>query len=134
MKLLKYTLILFVTLCIYSCSKGNSGKTPLENNTTQETHQIAKIQHLEVKIKGMTCEIGCAKLIESKTHKLEGMTFANVSFENGLGQFTFDANKISIAAIEKHINGIAGGELYEVTSSTVVNEFTVLENSEEVSE
>lgn len=114
---------------VYACSNGTSRS----NNGVSAEKQIAKIQNLEVTIKGMTCEIGCAKLIESKTHKLEGMIYSKVSFEHGLGQFTIDSDKISIAEIEKHINGIAGGELYNVTSSTIVEEFTKFKNSEEIS-
>jgi len=85
---------------------------------------VKSIQHLEVNIEGMTCEIGCAKLIESKVHKLEGITYSKVSFENKIGQFTFDANKISREELTKNINGIAGGDLYKVASSQIVNEFS----------
>lgn len=134
MKLLKHAVIIFVTLSALSCTNRNSSKDVIKINAAQDGLEIAKIQNVEVEIKGMTCEIGCAKLIESKTHKLDGMTFSNVSFEHGLGQFTFDSNKISLADIEKHINGIAGGELYKVTSSALVNEFTVLEKPENVTE
>ena len=124
MKLLKFVILLVSIVGAVSCSNKTTNDKSVESTT-----KIAKIENVEVTIEGMTCEIGCAKLIESKTHKLEGMTFANVSFEHEIGQFTFDTNKISIEEIEKHINGIAGGELYKVTSTTKVDEFTVLEES-----
>lgn len=129
MRLLKFVVLFISIVSIISCSNK-----PANNNPNETSNQIAKIENIEVEIEGMTCEIGCAKLIESKTYKLEGMTFANVSFEHKIGQFTFDSDKISVEEIEKHINGIAGGELYKVTSTTLVDEFTVLEENTEESE
>lgn len=127
MKLLKIIFLFVSVLSLASCSNSTTDDKSNEKNT--ETSQVAKIQNIEVTIEGMTCEIGCAKLIESKTYKLEGVSFSKVSFEHGLGQFTLDANKTAIADIEKHINGIAGGELYKVTSSKVVKGFTDLEQA-----
>lgn len=80
-----------------------------------------EIKKIEVSIEGMTCEIGCAKLIESKVSKLEGVTISDVSFEKKIGVFTFDVSKISSEEIIKNINGIAGGELYKVTETKMVN-------------
>ena len=80
-------------------------------------------EDIEVNIEGMTCEIGCAKLIESKIHKLEGVTFSSVNFEHKIGHFSFDSNKISKEELAKNIDGIAGGELYKVTQTNIVKEF-----------
>lgn len=113
MKPLKYLLALSLFILIYACEKE------------------VKPINIEVEISGMTCEIGCAKLIESKTYRLEGMTYSKVSFEHKLGQFSFDSNKISISDIEKHINGIAGGELYKVSKTTVVEQFSDIEPKQE---
>ncbi len=106
MKSLKYFFALSLIISISSCKKE------------------VKPINIEVAITGMTCEIGCAKLIESKTYRLEGVTYSKVSFEYKTGQFSFDSNKISISDVEKHINGIAGGELYKVTKTTVVEQFS----------
>ena len=95
------------------------------NNNPKPEKSIAleeKIETIEVSIEGMTCEIGCAKLIESKVHKLEGVTFSKVSFEEKTGYFSFDSNKISEEEIVKNINGIAGGDLYKVTSTKTSNQ------------
>ncbi len=102
------TLLFFIVAC-------KSEIKPEEKVALKE-----KIQTIEVSIEGMTCEIGCAKLIESKVHKLEGVTLSKVNFEEKTGQFSFDSNKISEEEIVKNINGIAGGELYKVTSSKTV--------------
>lgn len=100
-KLLSYLLIVTL-LFTFSCKK-------------EEKTQIEKLQSIEVQIKGMTCEIGCAKLIQSKVYKLEGVKESKVNFKEEKGTFTFDENKISANAIAEKINGIAGGDLYKVT-------------------
>ena len=118
MKIFYYTLSLFFFFSIVSC--GNN-----EKSTVKEPVQILtsekSIQNIEVAIEGMTCEIGCAKLIASKISKLEGVTVSKVNFEEKIGIFTFDAAKISSEEIIKNINGIAGGELYKVTDSKYFN-------------
>ena len=127
MNLIKHLLIAVLTISIISCKTEPIKKT--DNIAT-----VQNIQHLEVNIEGMTCEIGCAKLIESKVHKLEGITYSKVNFENMTGQFSFDANKISKEELAKNINGIAGGDLYKVASSQIVNEFTKFPSSVEIKE
>ena len=124
MRYLKTFFFVFSLLFLVSCSEKKSNQN--EVNSSEEV-AVANVKNVEVTITGMTCEIGCAKLIESKTYKLDGMISSKVSFEHGKGQFSFDNNKISTAEIEKHINGIAGGELYTVTSITEVDEFSELE-------
>jgi len=112
MKSLKYIFAIASLFLTISC---NNNTKPVEKVVLKE-----EIKTIEVGIEGMTCEIGCAKLIESKVHKLEGVTFSKVNFEEKTGQFSFDSNKISEEEIVKNINGIAGGELYKVTSTKTI--------------
>ena len=105
-----------------------SCKNEIKSESKQPTIALEEnIQNIEVSIEGMTCEIGCARLIASKIYKLNGVTYTNVSFENKLGQFTFDSNIISPEEIFRNINGIAGGELYKVVSTKFVDEFSIVE-------
>ncbi|MCF6280339.1 MAG: cation transporter [Flavobacteriaceae bacterium] len=118
MKVFNSLLSLIFILTITSCKSDTK-------STSENTQQIASvkkdIQNIEVNIDGMTCEIGCAKLIESKISKLEGVAVSKVNFEEKIGNFTFDANKISPKEIAKNINGIAGGDLYKVTNIKTVD-------------
>ena len=122
MRLLRLFLIL--TVLVYTTACKNNSTKEINTSTTVEKKNI---QHIEVSIEGMTCEIGCAKLIESKIHKLEGVTFSKVNFEHKIGQFSFDSNKISKEEIAKNIKGIAGGELYNVIRSNTVDHFSEFE-------
>ena len=63
----------------------------------------------------MTCEIGCAKTIQSKLSKKEGVASAKVIFTDSIATITFDANKTSTDDLTTFINGIAGGDLYKAS-------------------
>jgi len=103
-------------LLLFSCSetKKESVNQPENENTESK---VASYKSIEVEIEGMTCEIGCARTIQSKLSKVNGVTYSKVSFESKTGQFTFDENKISEKEIVAKINGIAGGDLYSVTNT-----------------
>lgn len=63
----------------------------------------------------MTCEIGCARTIQSKLSKTKGVKFAEVNFEKKKGIVEYDANAISKKQIVSVVEQIAGGDLYKVT-------------------
>jgi len=119
MKNLKIIIVLLVfTLLSVSCDKKfenqekKSQLTPVEDQTTEN------LQKISLEIKGMTCEIGCARTIQSKLSKKEGVKSAKVSFEDKKGVVEFDANKITESQIVAVINKIAGGDVYKVVKTT----------------
>ena len=100
----------------------------LINVSFQDTNTIKNqskgdLKHLEVKITGMTCEIGCARTIESKISKMEGVKYSKVIFAKSLGQFSYDPNVTNAKKIIQKINGIGGGNLYKVIDSKEVKGF-----------
>jgi Cu+-exporting ATPase len=106
---------LAVLLLLFSC--GEIKKDASDVKADVQTSNIAAIyKNLEVGIEGMTCEIGCARTIQSKLSKVEGISFAKVSFEGKKGRFTYDSNKISKEEITAKITGIGGGDLYAVST------------------
>ena len=70
---------------------------------------------VSIHISGMTCEIGCAKNIESKLSKKEGVTSAKVIFMDSMAKVEFDRTKTSSEDLITLINGIAGGDSYVAT-------------------
>lgn len=113
--------VLIISLVIFSCN--NTKKEPINEKPEVKKEEVAaNYKSIEVDIEGMTCEIGCARLIESKLFKVDGIDYSKVSFETKKGQFTFDANKISQEDIVKKINGIAGGDLYSVTKTKEIQD------------
>lgn len=75
-------------------------------------------ENLELAISGMTCEIGCAKTIQAKLSKKEGVLEAKVVFKDSIANIEFDANTTSKKDLIAFVEGIAGGELYKASESS----------------
>ncbi|WP_026776607.1 cation transporter [Polaribacter sp. Hel_I_88] len=83
----------------------------------EEVKEVKK-ENVSLAISGMTCEIGCAKTIQSKLSKKEGVLDAKVVFTDSIANIEFDANKTSKKELMAFITGIAGGELYKASESS----------------
>lgn len=117
-------------LSVFFVACGND--KPKTENTIVKTEKLLteNLKNVEVQIQGMTCEIGCARLIQSKLYKAEGIKFAKVSFADSLGNITYDANRISDKEIKNIIQNVAGGDLYKVIEITEVKDFVKVQESE----
>lgn len=77
-----------------------------------------KKESVSLAISGMTCEIGCAKTIQSKLSKKEGVLEAKVIFNDSIANIEFDANTTSKKDLIAFVDGIAGGDLYSASETT----------------
>lgn len=124
----KAMFILSIAFVLFSCNNANK-EVSLEKSGIVKQEIAANYKTIEVEIEGMTCEIGCAKTIESKLSKTEGITYSKVNFEAKIGKFTYDENKISQEDIAKKIAGIGGGALYKAVKITEIEEIKVFEKN-----
>jgi Cu+-exporting ATPase len=113
---MKFSIFLCVVFITLSCNKSfekNNAKSGVEifNDSTRQ----ADLRKVELSIEGMTCEIGCARTIQSKLSKTVGIKLATVNFEKKIGIVEYDKNKISEEQIVSVVEKIAGGDLYKVT-------------------
>ncbi len=60
-----------------------------------------------LKVTGMTCG-GCAAAVKSAAKKVDGVTEANVSYEKGLAEVTYDPAKTTPQAIAQAITKRSG--------------------------
>ena len=105
-----FLLLAISALLIISCSiNDEKGKT---KDLKSDVLQMAKMETISLAISGMTCEIGCAKTIQSKLSKKEGVADVIVVFTDSIASITFDSNKTSTEDLSSFITGIAGGNLY----------------------
>ena len=112
---IKYLSVVVFFLFFISCY--SSKKAEQNSKESDQSQAIAEnIQEVKVDIKGMTCEIGCARLIQSKLYKADGISYAKVSFEDSSGVVRFDQNRIDKNKIKEIIENTAGGEIYSVVS------------------
>ena len=121
----KIFLLLSLGFIAIGCNEIKKEKAS-EKNEIQHSNLAENHKNLEIGIEGMTCEIGCARTIQSKLSKVEGVSFAEVSFEHKKGQFSYDANIISKDEIVSKITGIGGGDLYAVSEVKEIEEVVEL--------
>lgn len=114
MNIIKLVFIACLAIQVISCKPSEKKEVATELNAPE------KLATASVNIEGMTCEIGCAKTIESKISKLEGITESKVNFEAKKGTFTYDSNKTSEEKIINTINNLLDGKTYKAN---------ILENS-----
>lgn len=84
---------------------------------TEEKKELKK-ENVSLAISGMTCEIGCAKTIQSKLSKKEGVIDAKVIFTDSIANIEFDANTVTKKELIAFVDGIAGGDLYKASETT----------------
>ncbi len=103
-----HVLVLLLMCSFFSCKK--------EEVISDKKEVIAlATESVSIHISGMTCEIGCAKTIESKLSKKEGVASAKVVFTDSIAKVEFDRTKTSSEDLITFINGIAGGDSYVAT-------------------
>lgn len=100
------TLLVVIITALSACKEKKADK--------KEVIAI-KTETASFHISGMTCEIGCAKTIQSKLSKKEGVSSAKVVFSDSIATVKFDANQISKKELISFIDGIAGGDLYKAS-------------------
>ncbi len=119
---MRKTIAIFALIFMIISCKETRKETSIDKSVLDKSEIAASYKSIEVEIEGMTCEIGCARTIQSKLSKMDGVTYSNVNFEAEKGQFTYDENKISKEEIVHKIDGIGGGDLYKVTKTTEIED------------
>ena len=108
-----FLLLSIVFLSVTSCSIEKEKKISIHSSL--ENPSSVEMGSVSLAISGMTCEIGCAKTIQSKLSKKEGVAEAKVQFSDSLATIKFDVSKTSPEDLTSFINGIAGGSVYKAS-------------------
>lgn len=69
----------------------------------------------------MSCEVGCAKTIEKKLAKLDGVNKAKVDFKKEIASIEFDKTKIDNALLISTVNSIGDNETYKVIKLEILS-------------
>lgn len=118
MKISKIIAVICIAFFSLTACKTETKKTP----ETKEV-SIPNPQKLAFNISGMTCEIGCAKTIQSKLSKKAGITSAKIIFTDSIAMVEYNANAISKEDITSFVDGIAGGGMYKTKNAKSVTTF-----------
>ena len=96
-------------IMLTSCKPEEKKVEAKEVVSKENTKQIA------FNVSGMSCEIGCAKTIESKLAGKEGVLDAKVVFTDSVATVKFDDTKINKAGLIAFIEGVGDGTSYKAT-------------------
>lgn len=96
--------------------------TESANLTAHTIDQNITYAKAEFGIEGMTCEIGCARTIEKKIAKMDGVKFAKVDFNKKMAMVEYDPAKVTPASLEKTVTKV--GDVYKVKDMKTVEEFS----------
>ena len=106
-----------VSTLLVSC-KDTASQPQAENNEAKSEKEVvaaAKPETASFKIDGMTCAMGCAKTIETKLSKMEGVQKATVDFEKKEATVDFDAAVLTKEQIAKTVESTGDGETYKAS-------------------
>ena len=122
MKFTKSILTLLVTSLLFVGCKDKTTETDsissTENSVPKEKKEIAaaNLQTASFSIKGMTCEIGCAKTIENELNALDGVQKATIDFKKKSATISFDKTILKTENISKVVEATGDGKTYKVSN------------------
>lgn len=93
--------------------------------TTKKLDPNATYAKAEFEIDGMTCAMGCAKTIEKKMAKMDGVKSAKVDFDRKLAMVEYDEAMVTPKTLEETV--AKAGESYKVKEIHNVENFSTEE-------
>lgn len=122
-------IIAIVALVLITISCKNETKPEIktievatEAEVSKELDPNATYAKVEFTIDGMTCAIGCAKSIEKKIVKMEGIKSATVDFDRKLAMVEYNEAKVTPTLLEETVTKVA--DIYKVSDMKAVNAFS----------
>ncbi|GCD77410.1 hypothetical protein JCM31826_08920 [Thermaurantimonas aggregans] len=105
----KVVLILTVLFFAFSCSTQSADSTKVDSPQTDVNKSAVANTSAELEIRGMTCEVGCKKLIEKNVRKMAGVTKFDIDFEQNSAYLEYDSSITSADKVREVINNINNG-------------------------
>lgn len=122
----KIVACLLIMVAVTACKNNEQPEViTVETEVAQATAQLdpnASYAKAEFSIDGMTCAMGCAKTIEKKIAKMEGVKSAKVDFDRRLAMVEYDAAKVTTNSLEATVSKV--GEMYKVNDMKTVESFS----------
>ena len=127
MKILKLVIVIVIfSATVWSCKNETEAQVKtIEIEETTGKSEIADdaiLAKAEFNIEGMTCAIGCAKTIEKKLAKMEGVKSAKVDFDKKLAMVEYDEAKVTTSSLENIVTNAS--DTYSVNDMKTVESFS----------
>ncbi|WP_299098395.1 heavy metal-associated domain-containing protein [uncultured Winogradskyella sp.] len=107
------SLVAIIALVFTSCKNESepevitAGIEVSEKDVAQSLDPNATYAKVEFGIEGMTCAMGCAKTIEKKMAKMEGVKSAKVDFDKRLAMVEYDDAKVTPKSLEETVGKVS---------------------------
>jgi Cu+-exporting ATPase len=124
MKSIKNILVLLLLTVFITACKNETAPEEITVEVETITEEVTSLDpnatyaKAEFTIEGMTCAMGCAKTIEKKMAKMEGVKSATVDFEKKLALVEYDEAKVTPMSLEEVVK--KAGDMYSVTNMHAV--------------
>lgn len=96
--------------------------TAINTNAAKKLDPNATYAKAEFGIEGMTCAMGCAKTIEKKIAKMDGVKSAKVDFDNEIAMVEYDESMVTPQSLEEAV--AKAGDTYKVKDMKTVDSFS----------
>lgn len=124
------TLVLLICLTVVMVSCKDNAQPEIKTVEVERTNDAPNTQFdpnatyakAEFGIEGMTCEMGCAKTIEKKIAKMEGVKSVKVDFNRELAMVEYDNAKVTPSSLEDAVESVA--DSYSVKDMKTVDAFS----------
>lgn len=127
------TLVLLTTLALFAVSCKDAqpeiktvDMAQPETVVEKQLDPNAHYAKAEFGIEGMTCAMGCAKMIEKKIAKMEGVKSAIVDFDTRLAMVEYDDAKVNPTTLEEAVVSVS--DSYSVKDMKTVEAFSTEHN------
>ena len=135
MKTLKniFTIVLFAFLVV-ACKNENQPEVKIvDTEVAAKSEKVLNPDATYVKseftIDGMTCEIGCAKLIQRNINKMDGVKAVEVDFERKLAMVEYDEAIVNHSSLEAAVT--KSSDTYKVSNMKTVESFSTKKECKE---
>ncbi|WP_040757237.1 cation transporter [Winogradskyella psychrotolerans] len=128
MKIFKTISIVAIVALVFTSCKNESEPEVKTVDVEVAKKDVAKTldpnatyAKVEFGIDGMTCAMGCAKTIERKMAKMEGVKSAKVDFDTRLAMVEYDEAKVTPKSLEEAVGKVS--DTYKVKDMHAVDDF-----------
>ncbi|OBX21351.1 MULTISPECIES: heavy-metal-associated domain-containing protein [Bizionia] len=127
MKTFKNIMTLVVLALAFASCKNETAPEVVTVETQSTEVAVAELDpnatyaKAEFTIEGMTCAMGCAKTIEKKMARMDGVKSAKVDFDTRLAMVEYDEAKVNATSLEEVVK--QAGDVYSVKDMKTVDSF-----------
>ena len=116
-------LVSLVVLFFMNCKNETQPEVKTIEVSTEVFNNLdpnATYAKAEFTIDGMTCAIGCAKTIENKIAKMDGVKSARVDFDRKMAMVEYNEAKVTPLLLEETVTKVS--DTYKVSSMKILCE------------